>query len=89
MQVFKAAAASIVTDGKMQRIVPLSQSRKHTYAVGRNCIANHARPYLSGGSMGATTALWYRRTSGVGGDEPGKCRCPSVSVGLESLLLGP
>lgn len=45
--------------------------------------------YLSGGSMGATTALWYSRTSGVGGDEPGRCRCPSVSVGLESLLLGP
>ena len=39
--------------------------------------------------MGATTALWYSRTSGVGGDDPGKCRCPSVSVGLESLLLGP
>lgn len=49
----------------------------------------HSAAYLSGGSMGATTALWYSRTSGVGGELPGKCRCPNVSVGLESLLLGP
>jgi hypothetical protein len=34
--------------------------------------------------MGATTALWYNRTSGVGGVLPGKWRL-SVKVGDSSL----
>jgi len=41
-------------------------------------------PHLSGGSIGATTARWYSRTSGVGGVPPA-LRCASVSVGLSSL----
>jgi hypothetical protein len=69
-----------------------THARTHTHTHTHTTTTNNninAIAHLSGGSMGATTALWYSRTSGVGGEVPGRCRWPSVSVGLESLLSAP